>query len=186
MTVFVGLASEAFDRLWLVRIVQDSPLPPLLGADNVGTWFALFGLVGSALALLASLGVNRLGLARLGAVHPGRVLAVLGAVHVLCVLGVALAGSLGLVLAAFWLRGAMYAVAAPVEAAWLNRELRPDIRATVLSMNGQVNAVGEILGGPPLGALASRTSVSVALVVSAALLSPVVAVYSRLGRLRRT
>ena len=111
VTVFVGLASEAFDRLWLVRIVQDFPLPPLLGADNVGSWFALFGLAGSALALLASLLGNRLGLARLGAVHPGRVLAVLGALHVLCVLGVALAGSLGLVLAAFWIRGAVYAVA---------------------------------------------------------------------------
>jgi hypothetical protein len=77
-------------------------------------------------------------------------------------------------------------VAAPVEAAWLNRELRPEIRATVLSMNGQVNAVGEILGGPPLGALASRTSVPVALVVSAVLLSPVVALYGWLARRRGT
>lgn len=182
VTVFIGLASEAFDRLWLVRIVQDFPLPPLLGADNVGSWFALFGLAGSALALLASLLGDRLGLARLGAVRPGRVLAVLGAVHVLCVLGVALAGSLVLLLAALWLRGAVYAVAAPVEAAWLNRELRPEIRATVLSMNGQVNAIGEVLGGPPLGALASRTSVATALVVSAGLLSPVVAIYGWLGR----
>jgi len=185
VSLVVGLASEAFDRLWLVRIVQDFPLPPLLGSDNVGSWFALFGLAGSAVALLASLGVNRLGLARLGTISPGKVLAVLGAIHVVSVLGVALGGSLWLVLAAFWLRGAVYAVAAPVEAAWLTRELRADTRATVLSMNGQVNAVGEILGGPPLGALAGRTSVPAALAVSAGLLSPVVAIYGWLSRRHR-
>ena len=109
----------------------------------------------------------------------------LAALQVLSVLAVALGGSIWLVLAGFWLRGAAYALAAPVEATWLNSELPSDIRATVLSMNGQVNAVGQIVGGPPLGALASRTSVGTALVVSAAVLAPAVAVYGWLGR-RRT
>ena len=159
ISLFVGLASEAFDRLWLVRIVEDFPLPPLLGAANVGPWFAGIALVGSVVALLASLLVNRFGAVELGTRHPGRVLAVLALVQVLCVLGVALAGWLWLALAALWLKGAALAIAAPVEAAWLNRELRSDIRATVLSMNAQVNAVGQVVGGPPLGALAGRTTV---------------------------
>ena len=45
VTVLAGLASEAFDRLWLVRILEEFPLPPLFGADNVGLWFAGFSLV---------------------------------------------------------------------------------------------------------------------------------------------
>jgi len=184
VSLFVGLASEAFDRLWVVRIVEDFPLPPLLGAANVGAWFAAFALAGSAVALLASLLVSRFGAVELGTRHPGRVLAALGLVNVMCVLGVALAGWLWLALAALWLKGAAFAVAAPIEAAWLNRELRSDIRATVLSMNAQVNAVGQVVGGPPLGALAGRTTVATALVVSAALLSPTIAIFGRLGRRR--
>ncbi|HZA05533.1 MAG TPA: MFS transporter [Propionibacteriaceae bacterium] len=185
VTVLAGLASEAFDRLWLVRILEEFPLPALFGTDSVGLWFAGFSLVGSTVALVASLLVNRRGAAAIGTRHPGWVLAVLAALQVLCVLAVALGGSIWLVLAGFWLRGAAYALAAPVEATWLNSELPSDIRATVLSMNGQVNAVGQIVGGPPLGALASRASVGTALVVSAGVLAPAVAVYGWLGR-RRT
>ena len=75
-------------------------------------------------------------------------------------------------------------LAAPVEATWLNSELPSEIRATVLSMNGQANAFGQIAGGPPLGLLASGISVRAALVASAAVLAPVVAVYGWLGRRR--
>ena len=128
-------------------------------------------------ALIASLAVNRGGAAGITTRRPGLVLAALTALHVLCVLAVALGGSLWLVLAGFWLRGAAYALAAPVEATWLNS----DIRATVLSMNGQVNALGQIAGGPPLGLVASGTSVRAALVVSASVLAPAVAVYGWLG-----
>ena len=184
VTLLAGLASEAFDRLWLVRILEDFPLPQLFGAHNVGLWFAGFSLVGSVVALIASLVVNRGGAAGITTRRPGLVLAALTALHVLCVLAVALGGSLWLVLAGFWLRGAVYALAAPVEATWLNSELPSEIRATVLSMNGQVNALGQIAGGPPLGLVASGTSVRAALVVSASVLAPAVAVYGWLGRRR--
>ena len=71
VTVLAGLASEAFDRLWLVRILEDFPLPRLFGADNVGLWFAGFSLVGSVVALVASLLVNRRGAAGITIRHPG-------------------------------------------------------------------------------------------------------------------
>ena len=47
-------------------------------------------------------------------------------------------------------------------------------------MNGQANAIGQVAGGPPLGALANRTSLSTALVASAVILSPTALVYLRL------
>jgi hypothetical protein len=53
-------------------------------------------------------------------------------------------------------------------------------RATVLSMNSQADAVGQIAGGPPLGVLANRTSSATALVASAVVLSPIVIIYSLL------
>ena len=182
VSLFAGLASEAFDRLWTIRIIQDFRLPPLLGADNPGAWFAAVALGGSLVALLLSLVVSRLQTRRLHDMHPATFLAVCAGVQVLCVVGVALGDTLGLALAALWIKGAVQAVAAPVEAAWLNRELRSDVRATVLSMNAQVNAIGQVSGGPPLGALAGRTSVATALLATAGLLAPTAGIFGWLAR----
>jgi len=95
------------------------------------------------------------------------------------VLAVALGGSLWLVLGALWGRGAAASVAAPVRSAWLNRNLSSQTRATVISMTAQLDAVGQVAGGPPLGALAGRTSTSTALAASALVLSPAALMYAR-------
>ncbi len=63
----------------------------------------------------------------------------------------------------------------------MNRNLEPAVRATVLSMEGQLNAVGQIAGGPPLGMLGNRVSVRGALVGSALVFLPVAWIYRRLG-----
>ncbi|MGA8115684.1 MAG: MFS transporter, partial [Actinocatenispora sp.] len=180
VSLIVGLSSEAFDRLWTVRVLHDFRLPDLLGVHGPVLWFTAFSLIGSLVSLTASLVVNRVTPDRVNALHPHGPLAVLAAVRVLGVLGLALLGTLWLALGAMWLRGAAATVARPVEAAWLNRNLDSRVRATVLSMNGQADAVGQVLGGPPLGELANRTSVSTALSVSALILTPVVLVYARL------
>lgn len=92
--------------------------------------------------------------------------------QVVVVLAVALGGNIWLVLAALWGRGAAGALAAPIRSAWVNRNLSSRTRATVISMTSQLDAVGQVVGGPPLGALANRTSTAAALVASAVMLSP--------------
>lgn len=79
---------------------------------------------------------------------------------------------------------AAQAVAEPIESAWLNRDIDSASRATVLSVNSQFNAIGQVVCGPPLGALAGRTSIPVAMIVSAGILAPASAVYARLRRPR--
>lgn len=161
VSIFAGLSSEALDR--------------------PGTWFALFGLVGSVVALGASFAFGR---AATGWVrtHPGRLLAVLAAVDVVGMVGLALFGSLWLALAAVWLKGAADAVAQPAVRTWLNRQLPSHLRATALSMNGQANAIGQVLGGPPLGLLGQRTRPAIAILASAALATPIVAIYAAIDR----
>jgi DHA3 family tetracycline resistance protein-like MFS transporter len=75
------------------------------------------------------------------------------------------------------------AFSGPIEAAWLARNLDSPTRATVLSMTGQANAIGQVVGGPPLGALATRTSIPVALLVAAAVQAPSVIAFLRIRRL---
>jgi hypothetical protein len=52
--------------------------------------------------------------------------------------------------------------------------------AAEMSMHVQADAIGQVVGGPPLGALANRTSLATALVASAVILSPTALVYLRL------
>jgi DHA3 family tetracycline resistance protein-like MFS transporter len=140
----------------------------------------VFALVGTALSLVTSLVVNRVSSERLNALHPNRLLAGLTALQVVGIAGLALLGNLWLALAAMWVRDAALAVAYPVQTAWLNRNVDSQSRATVLSMNGQADAIGQVAGGPPLGVLANRTSLATALLASAAILSPSIVVYLRL------
>ena len=69
---------------------------------------------------------------------------------------------------------------APVQTAWLNRNLDSASRATVISMTGQANSIGQAAGGPAFGLIANAVSIQVALLASAAVLSPTVAHYNRL------
>lgn len=180
ISLIVGLSSEAFDRLWTVRILQDFNFPDFLGTDSPVVWFTALSLIGTLVALASSLVVNKVSPARVNALHPRGLLALLATLQVLGVAGLAVLGNLWLALAAMWLRDSAIAVSLPIQAAWLNRNVDSHVRATTLSMNSQANAIGQVAGGPPLGGLANRTSVSTALITSAVVLAPIVLIYSRL------
>jgi DHA3 family tetracycline resistance protein-like MFS transporter len=67
----------------------------------------------------------------------------------------------------------------PLQAAWINRGLDPATRATVLSLGSQSDALGQVAGGPVLGAVASGVSIRAALVAAGIVLSPVMLLYGR-------
>ena len=180
VSLFVGLSSEAFDRLWSVRVLSDFTLPSLWGLNGPVVWFTIFALIGTLISLVVSLVVNRAAPGLVQASHPNWLLAFLVTMQVLAVAAVALLGNLWLAVAAVWGRDAAGALAAPIRSAWLNRNLDSRSRATVISMDGQVDAIGQVVGGPPLGVLANRTSTPTALLVSALVLAPAIALYGRL------
>ena len=63
-------------------------------------------------------------------------------------------------------------VSDPLLLAWMNQRLDPDVRATVLSMVGQAESIGQAGGGLLVGLLASLFQVPLALLSIAALLLP--------------
>ncbi|MEW1955342.1 MFS transporter [Terrabacter sp. NPDC080008] len=179
VSLLVGLASEVFDRLWQVRVLDTFTVPAVFGGDEAVA-FTAFALVGTVVSLGASLASGRWLPRRLVDATPGLPVAAAALVQVLAVVGVALLGNLWLVLVCVWLRGAAMAFSAPIEATWVNRNLEGPTRATVLSLNSQANALGQVAGGPPLGALATWASIPVALLVAAVVQAPSVAAFLRI------
>jgi DHA3 family tetracycline resistance protein-like MFS transporter len=98
------------------------------------------------------------------------------------VIGFGLAGSFVLALGAYWLAALLRQVYGPFYVAWLNQNLESRVRATVNSLAGQVDAVGQIAGGPPFGLLATWASTRAAMVAAALVLLPALALYRRSAR----
>ncbi|MFI6831350.1 MFS transporter [Kribbella sp. NPDC050241] len=184
ISLISGLSSEAFDRLWSVKIL-DFSFPTVFGTSDPAFWFAVLALVGTLLSLISSLGLNKLSPERVGASHPNGVLALLSLLQVVGVISFALLDHLWLALAAMWLRTIADTLAWPIESAWLNRHVDSRSRATVISMVSQANAIGQVAGGPPLGALAGRSGLRAALLTSGLILTPIPALYLRLREVRR-
>lgn len=66
----------------------------------------------------------------------------------------------------------------PILNAWINRHIDDNARATILSTNGQINSLGQIIGGPFIGVLAANISVSFGIACTAILLTPVIVLYA--------
>jgi predicted MFS family arabinose efflux permease len=100
-------------------------------------------------------------------------------VMMLATLTFALAGVFWLALIALWMARWMRVAIGPLVVAWMNRGLAPYVRATVLSMLGQAEALGEVCGGPLLGLVGTLHTVRTALVCAALVLLPALLLYGQ-------
>jgi DHA3 family tetracycline resistance protein-like MFS transporter len=158
--------SEGFDHLWQKFLLDDFTLPALGALDPV-VWFGVIGLGANALGLLASEIARR----RLRRHTAPRLLLLIYALQSAAILAFSAAGSFWLALAAYWVIMALRSAAEPLNTAWLNRQLDPSTRATMFSVAGQVGALGEIAGGPPVGLVARAFSLRAALGATGAVLA---------------
>jgi DHA3 family tetracycline resistance protein-like MFS transporter len=176
--VFVGLSSEGYDRLWTPHILQSFDFP-ITGSMNAQSWFGTMRL-GSILLTLAFTEITR---RRFSAVGFDNVVRALQSVYAIMVGGVfllALTDNILLAILAYWMVEAMRGTASPLNEGWVNQHVDSKVRATVLSMTGQADALGQIVGGPIVGAIGTVFSLRTALAVSSIILSPVVALYARI------
>lgn len=175
-----GLYSEGWDRLWVKFLLDNFSIPSLLGMNSV----AFFGLlrVGSMLLALIS---NKFVEKRLDINHaPAVAKALIGFTAVLsfAIFIFAFSPTLAISIAAVWLVGITREVMGPLYNAWVNQRLSSDSRATVISMSGQVDAIGQIISGP-LAGLVSLWSVQVAIAFAALLITPALPLIHRANRI---
>ena len=168
--LFYGLYSEGFDRLWVKHLLDNFELPVLFGSNQVA-FFALLRVAGAILTILAVRFVEK----RVDSTSPGAigraVMIVTGVISV-ALIGFALSPLLALSLVLYLTVSVLRNVHIPLQTAWVNQKLDSQVRATVHSMFGQVDAIGQTLGGPLVAGVASVSSAVVSLVTSGLLLTP--------------
>jgi MFS transporter, DHA3 family, tetracycline resistance protein len=168
--LFYGLYSEGFDRLWVKHLLGRFSLPVIFGSNEIG----FFGLLNSASVFL-SIAVTAQVEKRFDASRPrplGRLMSGITIGIAAFIIIFAWSPWLGLTLVAYLLIAALRNLVGPLTNAWVNQKLDSEVRATVLSMIGQVDAFGQIAGGPFIGLVANLLSVPAAMTVSGLLLTP--------------
>ena len=176
IAAFVGMWSESYDRLWQAHVIRDVGLPSLGGLEPI-VWFGSFALIGLVLAIAVAQPLER----RLSDVGPERLARTLFRLYLVLMassLVFALAGSLWLAMAASFTLYVARSLAMPIFSAWLNRSIDESrVRATVISITNQADAVGQWTGGPALGAVGNVFGLRAALCAGAACLLPALALF---------
>jgi len=182
--LFYGLYSEGIDRLWTAHLLQNFSLP-VLGVLKPVAWFGIIRAVALALGFIGvETARRRIDVSR--SIPIIRALMCCAGLIIAALAGFALTQWFWAALSLFWLFGALRSIINPLEDVWLNRNIdAPEVRATIFSVRGQMDAIGQVCGGPGVGAIGKYYSIRIALIVSAFLLSPVLPLYSLTIR-RRT
>ena len=180
----MGLYSEGVDRLSEPHFLKNFEFPQLGGLQPV-VW------LGAIRAMALVLGIAGTALAR-RLVDPSQprqasaALITITAIEIVGTLAFALSGHFAMAVASIWLAGVARSSAGPIYRTWLNQSLDSRSRATVISMSSQMDAFGQIAGGPAVGAIGNRYSLRAALAISGLILSPALWIYGRVrGRIAR-
>jgi MFS transporter, DHA3 family, tetracycline resistance protein len=182
LITFLGAgASETFDRLWEFHLLNDFTFPTIVDLPPI----AWFGLI-SVTSLVTSIVVAEVARRRVDTddhVATARALLGMDATVMVGMVVFGLAVSFEMAVAAYLVTRVLRRVMIPIGTAWINQSLTPNVRATVMSLNAQTDAVGQIAGGPLLGALAVSAGTPAAMLAAAAFIAPSLFLYVRTIRL---
>ena len=176
--LFMGASSEAFDRLKEAHFLRDVGLPAVGSLDPV-VWFGIFWLVGMLLNIAAIGGLIKR-VESGGRQSIARYLFGFTALQLIAMLIFAMTGSTWLAIAG--LLGVFFArnMAMPLYTTWLNEQITDSsVRATVLSLTGQADAIGQAGGGPVFGAIGNVWGIRAALATGALAIGPALGLYAR-------
>jgi len=175
--LFYGLYSEGFDRLWVKHLIDNFDIPIIFGNNQVA-FFAVLRIVGSVLTIFAIRFVEK----RVDSGSPlaiGRAMLIVTGLIAAAMIGFAISPLLPLTLGLYLVINVFRHVQDPLNSAWVNQKLDPETRATVHSMVGQVDAIGQVAGGPSVGLVARFFSVVAAITTSGMLLLPAMLLVGR-------
>ena len=146
ITAFYGIAGQGFERLWLAHFYENVEFPGRWNVDEV-VWFGVIRLAAAVLGVVTLSFVRRVYTERMTS-HDvvSRALFRITTVQMLGVLILAVAGEFAIAAAAYCLIFAFSVAYDPFRLAWINQNVDSSVRATVMSMDSQADALGRTLG----------------------------------------
>jgi DHA3 family tetracycline resistance protein-like MFS transporter len=175
-----ALSTEGIDRLWEAHLLANFQFPTAGGLSPV-FWF---GAINVAFMLL-SVGANEVARRRIDLTDDAAVARALSLISVLRIAGVVVFGltvGFGLAVFGYITTEVMRRVTQPLFVGWVNRHVDPRTRATLLSMGGTVDAVGQLSGGPVIGLVGQLLSLRAAMVTVGLTLVPALPLLARARR----
>jgi DHA3 family tetracycline resistance protein-like MFS transporter len=173
---FYGLYSEGFDRLWVKHLLDTFEIPILFGGNQVA-FFAILRFSAGVLTVFVMRFIER----RVDSGSPlsiGKAMMIVTGGIAIAMIGFAVSPLLSLTLGLYLTIYILRQVRIPLQTAWVNHKLDPQTRATVHSMTGQVDSIGQIAGGSS-AFVARYLSVAAAIMTSGFLLGPALALIRR-------
>lgn len=180
ISLLYGLYSEGFDRLWTAHFLTDTGLPVYANVTPV-VWI---GIINGGAMLLSMLGVEYIKrrMNKTGELERVWILTLINIIMVAAMILFGMSGNFYLALSMYLTFYILRTVNGPIFSAWRNKNIKSEVRATVISTYGQIDALGQIIGGPIIGFIALKASIPTAIVVSGIILSPVIALLLYLSR----
>jgi DHA3 family tetracycline resistance protein-like MFS transporter len=178
ITAILGASSETFDRLNEAHLIADIGMPSLF---SPAIWFGLIS-GGSSLIILLVIERVRNRVDTQSHLAVSRALLTINVLLTVAVIGFGLAENFALALVFYMSAVMLRSLNRPLFMAWLNQKLEPQTRATVMSMNAQMDALGQIAGGPLLGLIAKAYGMPLAFVLAGFILLPASWLYLRTRR----
>jgi DHA3 family tetracycline resistance protein-like MFS transporter len=177
---FFGMTSEAWDRLMEAHFILNIGFPEWGGFQPV-VWLGAMSIAGGLMSIGATeIARRRINMERRETVV--RTVAIFTGLRIASVLLFAFAGNFATALVGRWGKSIFASVAGPLYNAWLNQSIESRVRATVLSITGQADSIGQIVGGPVFGAVGKFVSVQASIALSGFLLAPVLLLFGRAHR----
>lgn len=173
VTLFWGLASEGFDRLYGAHFIEDYDLSESESIYWFGTFYAIAFLLNIVVLSFVEKQVDG---------RYAEVLLITNTILIGTMIVFAWTGHFWFAVTMYWVTSALRNVNYPLMSIITNERLQSKGRATTLSMFGQLDAFGQIAGGPLVGLLALYTSVAGGITTSALLILPVLYFLWRMKR----
>lgn len=182
VTVFGGAASEGYDRLWEAHLITGIGFPASPSIP-MAVWFGIISALTAFIGLFAvRFAEKRLDVSNKRVVLVGML--VLTGLRIVAIASFALSPNFAWALGSLLAVGVIGTLSGPIYDTWLSLNIESKVRATVLSMLGQADALGQTGGGPLVGWVGHRFTVRASLLVAAALLAPILLVFTRALRKR--
>ena len=144
---------------------------PVLFGSNPLPFFMLLDVIGAVLYIFVIRQVEK----RIDTSSPlaiGRAMLLVTGLITLSLLSFALSPVLVLAVISMIAVGLLRGISGPLQTTWVNQKLDSRVRATIHSMFGQVDAIGQAMGGPIIGTVANLYTVRMAVSFASLLLSP--------------